>query len=159
MIYTVLKNIYLPIFSFLICLIATPLVRAIAIKRDWVANPTEDRWHSKPTALMGGIAIYLGMAIPLLFVADFGSIGGYFFNGLSTVERPSVAAVIWLCATFLFAVGLFDDFLNIRPQSKLVAQILVSLASQLLLPFLFQFLLHIYHSLKKRLLYLFRHNE
>ena len=101
-------------------------MRKLAIERGWVANPTEDRWHSKPTALMGGIAIYMGMAIPLFFIADFGSIGLYFCNGQTTFERPSVAAVIWLCASFLFAVGLLDDFVNIKPQSKLIAQILVA---------------------------------
>jgi UDP-GlcNAc:undecaprenyl-phosphate GlcNAc-1-phosphate transferase len=122
----ILKNIYLPILSFAICLIATPLVRKLSIYKGWVANPTKDRWHSKPTALMGGIAIYVGMAIPLLFIADFSSISAYFFNGQAAPGRPSVAAVVWICATFLFAVGTTDDFLNIKPQSKLLAQILVA---------------------------------
>ncbi len=121
-----LKNIYLPIISFLICLIATPLVRKLAIIRGWVANPTDDRWHSKSTALMGGIAIYVGVAIPLFFVADFGSIGAYFFNGQTISGRPSIAAVVLICTTFLFAIGLIDDAINIKPQSKLVAQIIVA---------------------------------
>lgn len=121
-----MKSFYLPIISFLICLVATPLVRKLAIRKGWVANPTEDRWHTKPTALMGGIAIYVGIAIPLIMIADFGSIGNYFFNDQLTVERPSIAAVICLCASFLFAVGLLDDFVNIKPQSKLIAQILVA---------------------------------
>jgi len=121
-----LKSIYLPILSFVICLVATPLVRKLAIYKGWVANPTEDRWHSKPTALMGGIAIYVGMAIPLFFIADFGSIGAYFSNLQTVSDRPSVPAVVWICGTFLFAVGLIDDVINIKPQSKLVAQILVA---------------------------------
>jgi len=121
-----LKNIYLPIISFIICLIATPLVRKLAVKKGWIANPSSDRWHRKPTALMGGAAIYMGVAIPLFYIADFASIGTYFFNGDIVAARPSVAAVVWLCTTFLFAVGLLDDFVNIKPQTKLMGQILVA---------------------------------
>ncbi|MCG6910834.1 MAG: glycosyl transferase [Deltaproteobacteria bacterium] len=121
-----MNNIYLPFVAFAICLVATPVVRNIAIKKGWVANPTEDRWHSKSTALMGGVAIYIGLAVPLFFVADFASIGAYFFNGATHAARPSIAAVVWLCATFLFAVGLTDDFVEIKPQTKLVAQIMVA---------------------------------
>jgi len=121
-----LKNIYLPIISFIICIIATPLVRKLAVKKGWIANPSSDRWHRKPTALMGGAAIYMGVAIPLFYIADFASIGTYFFNGDIVAARPSVAAVVWLCTTFLFAVGLLDDFVNIKPQTKLMGQILVA---------------------------------
>jgi UDP-GlcNAc:undecaprenyl-phosphate GlcNAc-1-phosphate transferase len=39
---------------------------------------------------------------------------------------PSIGAVIWVGMTFLFLVGLVDDFVRIKPQTKLVAQILVA---------------------------------
>ena len=121
-----MKTLYLPIVSFLICLILTPLVRLLAIHSGWVAKPNGDRWHSKPTALLGGAAIYAGMAVPLFFVADFTTIGAYFFNGQSIAQRPSVAAVVWLCSTFLFVIGMMDDFADIKPQTKLMAQVLVA---------------------------------
>ena len=105
---------------------ATPLVRMLAIYAGWVAKPNGDRWHTQPTALLGGIAIYAGMAIPLFFVADFASITAYFFNGQPITSRPSIAAVIWISTTCLFAVGMADDFVDIKPQSKLMAQIIVA---------------------------------
>jgi UDP-GlcNAc:undecaprenyl-phosphate GlcNAc-1-phosphate transferase len=59
--------------AFLISLAATPLVRLMAIKNGWVARPKEDRWHKKTTALFGGIAIFIGIGIPLGIVGDYQS--------------------------------------------------------------------------------------
>jgi len=118
--------IIIPLFSFLLCLAATPVVRMIAVRKGWIAQPSEERWHKKPTALMGGIAIYLGISLPLLIVADFTSILPHFFRTSVVLNLPSIGAVIWLGMTFLFILGLFDDFLHIKPQTKLVGQILVA---------------------------------
>jgi len=115
-----------PIVSFTLCLLSAPIVRSIALKKGWVAQPTTDRWHKKPTALMGGIAIYFGMSIPLLAVANFGTILPHFYRNGGTAPLPSIDAVIWIGMTFLFALGLFDDLRNIKPQTKLVGQILAA---------------------------------
>jgi len=64
----------LPVAAFMICLAMTSMVRRIAIGRGWVARPSQERWHKKTTALMGGIAIYIGTSIPLLLIADFTSL-------------------------------------------------------------------------------------
>ena len=42
--------------SFVLTLLCTPVVIKVAYKFNWIAQPKKDRWHSKPTALMGGIA-------------------------------------------------------------------------------------------------------
>jgi len=51
--------------SFLLALavtaILTPLVRILARRVGLVAPPRPDRWHRKPTALLGGIAIWLSI--------------------------------------------------------------------------------------------------
>ena len=119
-------NLIFPICSFLLCLIATPLVRSVARKKNWIANPTADRWHKKPTALMGGIAIYAGLSIPTFLIADFSSIIPHFFHNPLPPALPSIDAVIWIGITFLFVVGLLDDLLRIKPHTKLVAQILAA---------------------------------
>jgi UDP-GlcNAc:undecaprenyl-phosphate GlcNAc-1-phosphate transferase len=113
--------------SFLLCLAATPVVRRIAIKKDWIAYPSEQRWHKNPTALLGGIAIYMGISVPVLLAADFSTILPHFFRTSDALNLPSLSTVIWLGMTFLFIVGLLDDFLHIKPQSKLVGQILIAL--------------------------------
>ncbi|GBC63623.1 glycosyl transferase [Desulfonema ishimotonii] len=111
--------------SFFLCLALTPAVRYIAAQRGWMACPVKDRWHKKPTALMGGIAIYLSTAIPLFFVADFSGLLSC-ITGITGEEQPLPDAVIWIGMTLLFVLGLVDDVIRLRPQTKLVGQILVA---------------------------------
>ncbi len=112
--------------AFILSAALTPLVRLTAIKKSWIAAPKQDRWHKKPTALMGGIAIFAALAIPLVLAAEFSStlvktVGTDFHEG-----TPSVAAAILFGAAFLFCIGLFDDLRNIKPHNKLIAQIIAA---------------------------------
>jgi UDP-GlcNAc:undecaprenyl-phosphate GlcNAc-1-phosphate transferase len=132
----------IPSLAFLLCLAATPVVRKIAKRKGWVAYPSKQRWHKQPTALLGGVAIYFGIASALFFMADFSTILPHFFRTSNSVNLPSLGAVIWLGMTFLFFLGLLDDFLHIKPHTKLVGQILVAL----LISFL-GFRLHWFESL------------
>jgi len=112
--------------AFLISLSMTPVVRLIAIKKGWVAKPREDRWHKKTTALFGGVAVYFGLGIPLLIVGDFYSLWHKMMVASNGGQLPSIAAVILSGATILFLLGLVDDFLSLKPQNKLVGQIIVA---------------------------------
>src|SRR3954465_13906476 len=78
---------------------ATPIVRALARRFGAVAMPRKDRWHRKPTAMMGGIAIFIAVmeTVP------------------SLVQRSTEVWVVLGASTLLFAVGLVDDFLKIKP--------------------------------------------
>ncbi|MEZ4699368.1 MAG: hypothetical protein R2834_03475 [Rhodothermales bacterium] len=97
------------IAAFLVTILATPAVIRLAHARKWVAQPKADRWHEKPTALMGGIALYAGAGVCLLGLAVF-----------------SLPWSIWIGATLMFVTGLVDDLINIRPATKLVAQVLAA---------------------------------
>lgn len=113
--------------SLLFCLLLTPFVKLMARKKKWLAHPKEERWHKKPTALFGGIAIYLSFSLALLPYVDLKAFMPHIMErGLSPVPVPSIISVIWLGGTLLFLLGLIDDFLHIKPHSKLVGQILVS---------------------------------
>ncbi len=118
--------------SFLLCLAFTPVVRQIALKKGWMAHPKKDRWHERPTALMGGVAIYLSVAIPLFHTADFSTLAHVIHSisgwrpATSTPPLPPFNAVIWIGMTLLFLLGLTDDFMGLKPQTKLVGQILVA---------------------------------
>lgn len=116
----------LPFIAFLLCLISTPIIRRIAHHKDWLAYPSKDRWHEKPTALMGGIAIYVSIALPLFFISDFNTIIPFLTHKSPVQSLPSIGAVIWIGTTFLFLLGLLDDFIHIKPQAKLVGQILIA---------------------------------
>jgi UDP-GlcNAc:undecaprenyl-phosphate/decaprenyl-phosphate GlcNAc-1-phosphate transferase len=100
---------FLPLLlSFLICLILTPLVRLFAHKYGIVARPKIERWHKKPTAMMGGVAIFLSLIIVYLLF----------------LPKNEGNLTVVLASSYLFAVGLIDDFLHIKPYQKLIGQVM-----------------------------------
>jgi len=107
--------------SLALCAAATPLVRALARRFGFVAAPKQDRWHKKPTAMLGGVAIFIAVITALLVF----------------VPQTRASWAVLGASTLLFAVGLIDDFLQIKPYQKLVGQIIgaaIILNSGLLLP-------------------------
>jgi UDP-GlcNAc:undecaprenyl-phosphate GlcNAc-1-phosphate transferase len=94
--------------AFVLALLLTPLVRAFARRVGMVAVPKTDRWHKKPTAMLGGVVIWFTVIL------------AYFIFIPLTVYGP----VILLASTFLFLVGLVDDVLHIKPYQKLIGQVL-----------------------------------
>jgi UDP-GlcNAc:undecaprenyl-phosphate GlcNAc-1-phosphate transferase len=112
--------------AFSLSALLTPLVRLIAIRQGWIAQPRSDRWHKKPTALMGGIAIFAALAVPLAFLSDFRTVFLQFNKANGLGEVPSITATIFIGAALLFCVGLIDDRRNIKPHNKLIAQILAA---------------------------------
>ena len=103
--------------SFFLCLILTPVVRKVAVGKGWMAVPSKERWHKKPTALLGGIAIYIGMAIPFFVISDFSTITPAFSKVHAHAISPSMGAVILIGITLLFVLGLLDDFIHIKPMA------------------------------------------
>ncbi|HEX3111180.1 MAG TPA: undecaprenyl-phosphate alpha-N-acetylglucosaminyl 1-phosphate transferase, partial [Thermoanaerobaculia bacterium] len=45
--------------SFLLAVLLTPLAKWLARRTGAVAKAKDDRWHSKPTPMLGGIAFAL----------------------------------------------------------------------------------------------------
>jgi UDP-GlcNAc:undecaprenyl-phosphate GlcNAc-1-phosphate transferase len=83
-----------------------PVARVLAIRIDVVARPRADRWHRTVVPLLGGVAIGLATLITSLLM------------GLAT----TLPAVL-VASMAMFAIGLVDDILALRPATKLVAQI------------------------------------
>jgi UDP-GlcNAc:undecaprenyl-phosphate GlcNAc-1-phosphate transferase len=91
----------------------TPLVRRAAHAIGLVAAPRPDRWHQKPTAMLGGVAVYIGFLIggaPALWL------------GLSGIVPERKLVGIFGAATVMFIAGLVDDKVKLRPASKLILQ-------------------------------------
>ena len=95
------------LIAFAVAAIVTPLVRMLARKLGAVAQPKSDRWHSRPTAMMGGIAIFVAVMVSVIAFAPHSR------------DRWVVIAA----SALLFAVGLVDDFLHIKPYQKLIGEI------------------------------------
>lgn len=83
-------------------------VRSFARRYGYVAKPKTDRWHKRPTAMLGGVGIFI--ATTTVYLA------------LVTPTRESLAVVGG--SAFLFLVGLLDDLINIRPYQKLIGQLI-----------------------------------
>lgn len=106
-----LKFYLLPfLLSFTLSIILTPIVRRIALLKGYMATPREDRWNKNPTALFGGIAIFLSFFIPYIIFSRF------------TIENIGIL----FASCFIFGVGLFDDIVHIKPYTKLLGQIVVA---------------------------------
>ncbi len=103
---------YIPFFfiPLALSLIFTPVIRFIAIKRGLVSYPRADRWHKHPTAILGGIGIFLASVITASIIG--------------AVNKNTIG--LFIGATFLFTVGLFDDKFHIKPYTKLLLQIIAA---------------------------------
>src|SRR5215470_15453656 len=99
--------ISLVVLSMIVTMALTLAVRTFARKYDFVAKPKADRWHKKPTAMLGGVAIFLSTVLLYLLFAP------------KTFESITVITA----ATFLFLIGLLDDLINIKPYQKLIGQL------------------------------------
>jgi UDP-GlcNAc:undecaprenyl-phosphate GlcNAc-1-phosphate transferase len=88
--------------------VATYSTRHIARRIGWVAKPRADRWHTKPTALSGGVGIFLGF-IPV-----------YLWQ--RPASHPGDALLVG-CSTGMFLLGFVDDRIQLKPYSKLIGQV------------------------------------
>ncbi len=95
------------VISFALALALTPVVRLAARHFGLVAKPKTDRWHKQPTAMMGGIAIWLSVLITYIFF----------------LPHIPHTWVIVTTSSFLFFVGLVDDLIHTKPYQKLIGQI------------------------------------
>lgn len=88
----------------------TPLVRAAARRIGMVTKPRADRWSKKPTALLGGVAVFLGFMPIAIAITPF--------------EQPYL--VVFAGSTLMFIVGLIDDLRPLKPYQKLIGQIVAA---------------------------------
>jgi len=97
------------LFAFAVSLLLVPVARGLAVRFGAVAQPREDRWHKKPIALFGGVAIGLTVIVGLLV-----------FRVVHDVS------LLLACCGVMFAVGLADDLVSLKPSTKLVIEIAVA---------------------------------
>lgn len=110
---------FLAVFSFLISWLLTPVVRNSCLRLKLVDRPNDSRkLHTTPVPRLGGISIALSYAgafsLLLLCPSQFG--GTIAADQLSLVWRVLPAACI------VFATGLLDDLVGLKPWQKLAGQ-------------------------------------
>jgi UDP-GlcNAc:undecaprenyl-phosphate/decaprenyl-phosphate GlcNAc-1-phosphate transferase len=102
---------YIFLFSLCLSYLLTPLSQYIARKFGIMDYPDTRKIHSKPTPLLGGIAIYLAFLGAILT--------NYIFD-------EKVGAIL-LGGTLLVVIGVWDDYKGAPAGSKLLLQILATL--------------------------------
>jgi UDP-GlcNAc:undecaprenyl-phosphate GlcNAc-1-phosphate transferase len=99
----------LALLSFGVSLVLVPACRALAVAFGCTAKPRDDRWHSQPTALLGGVAIFATVNLVHTSIAG-----------------PSALPVLVAGVSLMFAVGLIDDLVSLKPYTKLVAELAIA---------------------------------
>lgn len=119
--------------AFLVTLLATPIMRRLAVRYGIVDRPSEARKiHKAPTAYMGGAAVYLGIMAGVLLSYIAVAVPGLLdFHTTSHAEGGTPLGVppsILLGLTVIMMVGLSDDILHISPHVKVAGQLLAAAA-------------------------------
>lgn len=116
-------EVWLPALLALLATAAlTPLVTWLARRVGMVSAPSKDRWHSRPTALLGGVGMFVAVLAVLLLAVDV---------------PPAFRRAILPAAALLFVMGLIDDIATLKPIQKLAVQIVAAaivIQAGLLLP-------------------------
>lgn len=124
---------YMGVFvvAFLVALLATPLMRLLAIRHGVVDRPNEARKiHRVPIAYLGGVAVYLGILGGILFAytAPFHNL---VFDPRTPDEIGLPAAVpisILLGMTVIMICGLVDDVVGLSPRLKIAGMLFAAAA-------------------------------
>ncbi len=106
-----LSYFFASFLAFLLALYGTPIARAAALRFGVVDNPDGRLKHqTEATPYLGGLAIYLGVLIPLCL----------FYK----LDQRILA--ILLSSTLVLLLGLIDDFGVLTPTAKFTGQIIAA---------------------------------
>jgi len=107
------QYILIAVAAGLLAFIVTPATLIFARRNGFVAEPSSRKTHHLPIPLLGGVAIWAGFVISLIFFAE-------------GTEYRELAAII-IGGTLVSAVGLVDDHRGLRPRTKLFWQVVAAL--------------------------------
>lgn len=105
-----LRLFLLPSSSFLLTLLLIPVVRRLAISWGCISLPSTERWHRQPTPYLGGVAFFVGWLLPAFMFSP----------------APLSSFPLFLVASQMFLLGLYDDLRSITPATKLVGQMIAT---------------------------------
>jgi UDP-GlcNAc:undecaprenyl-phosphate/decaprenyl-phosphate GlcNAc-1-phosphate transferase len=131
---------YIAVFgaAFIVTLLATPLLRRLAIANGVVDRPSQARKiHRVPVAYLGGVAVYLGILAGIL-LSYAGAYTGllvtfhpttHFSGGMAFDNDPQIVPIsVLLGITIIMGVGLFDDVVAFAPRLKVAGQLMAAAA-------------------------------
>ena len=100
--------------ALIVALLATPAVISLAKRTGAMDEPDARKVHKKPIPRIGGLAIYAGFTVAIIFVAiKFG------FDA----EMINEVVGLTFSGSLIVALGLVDDYKNLPAKIKLLGQI------------------------------------
>ena len=106
-----------------VALVVTPVVIWWATRRGLLDHPTERKAHTKPTPLLGGVAVLIASALGLVLALPFIEPLGWSFEGVESL------LVLGGGAMAMAALGLYDDLYDVRAGPKAAVQVAVAAAT------------------------------
>lgn len=131
-------NGYIGVFivSFIVTILATPIMRRLAISNGIIDRPNEARkMHKLPIAYLGGIAVYLGIVAGIGFsyaeryhhLLTWHKITNLaHLNSDETVVLVPMSILVGL--TIIMLIGLLDDVINVTPMQKIGGMLIAAAA-------------------------------
>ena len=112
----------LSLFGFFVTLIATVFIRRFALKQNIVDDPekAERKIHKMPIPLLGGVAVFIGLALTLFAALNSGALPGD--NILSKHVVGLLLGGLWLVIG-----GFLDDKYNFSPKKQIIWPILATI--------------------------------
>ena len=109
-----------------VTMLATPLVKRLAVKLNAIDYPSSRRINTVPVPRMGGVAIFCGLIAAL--IAQY--VGTTYFDWpVVFIPHPKMDVdyrLLGVSALVVFLTGLVDDLKSLRPIQKLVGQIVAA---------------------------------
>ena len=104
-------NMQIFLNSLVVCLGLVYLLRGLACRFGLVDHPGGRKLHAHPTPTLGGVAMFLSVALTMYFE-------GYFFGNIK---------ILIACSALLVVLGMMDDRFNLPVSLRLMAQVFFSL--------------------------------
>ena len=98
--------------AFVFAIGATPVAERIAVRLGFVDQPAARKVHRRPVPLLGGLAIYIAFIVAVLVFAD-------------RLGLPQLVS-IFVGATLVSFLGIWDDHKPLRPLIKLLGQVVAT---------------------------------
>ncbi len=114
--------------AFIASLVSVWALRELAIKNNWLAAPREDRWHTKPTALHGGVGFYpvFFFGFLILFIIELSAVEGNPFDLWLEHSWVKQSLALLIGSLTMFVLGWLDDLKHFKPVTKLLFQLLAA---------------------------------
>lgn len=110
----------------IVTLIVTPIVRRLSLRYGLVDQPGGRKVHSEPISRLGGVAIFIGVMAAIAVQA----IGEYYGLWAGSFLDPAGGKVhlvgVLAGLVLMFAVGLVDDLIDIKPGVKFAGQVVAA---------------------------------